>query len=90
MTHTGWDACILQCLSPPYYASHLLGSRNLFRLALRVNGPSDSARRSEARPHLLSKCGTGLRHKSRARHPILLPRGGKGTSNLGRIILYSV
>ena len=75
----GWDACTLQCLSPPHYASHLLGSRNLVR-SLRVNGPSDSARRREAGPHLAQQVRYRASTQVACQASILsLPRESKST-----------
>src|SRR4030095_6949512 len=49
----------------------LCSALQLGPLALRVNGPSNSARRRAARPHWLSSTVPEPRHKSCAGHPIL-------------------
>jgi predicted NUDIX family NTP pyrophosphohydrolase len=70
-----WDACILRCLRSTVQCFASCSAAQLGPLALRVNGPSDSARRRVARPHRLSSTVPEPRHKSYAcTHP---PRGHK-------------
>jgi hypothetical protein len=75
----------LRYLSRPYQASHLLGSAPWSVEAL-LNGPSNSARRRETRPHPLSEYGSRASAQVACRRSILAPGKVERASSAGSFL----